>query len=127
MASAHAITDHDEIREWAEQRGARPACVTGTGRKGDTGMIRGFPRLQRRRLAAVVLVGRLVQAVRRQRSCAARAGLNEPRPAEQLQQAGEPRHGGHPWRTLGAEHETLGPEHLPPLIRVSVASEVCAQ
>lgn len=40
MASAHAITDHDEIREWAEQRSARPACVKGTGRKGDTGMIR---------------------------------------------------------------------------------------
>ncbi len=40
MASAHAITDHDEIREWAEQRGAYPACVKGTGRKGDTGMIR---------------------------------------------------------------------------------------
>lgn len=33
-------TDHDEIREWAEARGAHPACVRGTGGKGDTGMIR---------------------------------------------------------------------------------------
>jgi hypothetical protein len=33
-------TDHDEIREWAEARGAKPACVRGTGRKGDMGMIR---------------------------------------------------------------------------------------
>jgi hypothetical protein len=34
-------TDHDEIREWAEERGARPACVKGTGHKtGDVGMIR---------------------------------------------------------------------------------------
>ena len=40
MASAHPITDHDEIREWAEERGANPACVKGTGAKNDTGMIR---------------------------------------------------------------------------------------
>ena len=40
MASARPITDHDEIREWAEDRGARPACVKGTGGKNDTGMIR---------------------------------------------------------------------------------------
>ena len=40
MASAHPITDHDEIRDWAEERGARPACVKGTGGKNDTGMIR---------------------------------------------------------------------------------------
>jgi ferritin-like metal-binding protein YciE len=33
-------TDHDEIRQWAEARGASPACVRGTGGKGDTGMIR---------------------------------------------------------------------------------------
>jgi len=33
-------TDHDEIRQWAEERGAHPACVRGTGGKGDTGMIR---------------------------------------------------------------------------------------
>jgi ferritin-like metal-binding protein YciE len=33
-------TDHDEIREWAQERGAHPACVRGTGGKGDTGMIR---------------------------------------------------------------------------------------
>ena len=35
-----ALTDHDEIREWAEERGAVPSCVKGTGRRGDVGMIR---------------------------------------------------------------------------------------
>jgi ferritin-like metal-binding protein YciE len=35
-----AMTDHDEIRQWAEARGAKPACVKGTGKRGDTGMIR---------------------------------------------------------------------------------------
>lgn len=40
MAAAHALIDHDEIRRWAEERGARPACVRGTGRKGGVGMIR---------------------------------------------------------------------------------------
>ena len=39
-ASAHPLTDHDEIRQWAEQRGGTPACVRGTGGRGDTGMIR---------------------------------------------------------------------------------------
>ena len=33
-------TDHNEIRKWAESRGARPACVKKTGGKGDVGMIR---------------------------------------------------------------------------------------
>jgi hypothetical protein len=32
--------DHEEIRQWAEERGAQPACVKGTGGKADTGMIR---------------------------------------------------------------------------------------
>ena len=40
MASAHPLTDHEEIRRWAESRGARPACVKGTGGPDDTGMIR---------------------------------------------------------------------------------------
>ncbi len=40
MASAQPLTDHNRIREWAEARGARPACVKGTGGKSDTGMIR---------------------------------------------------------------------------------------
>jgi hypothetical protein len=40
MASAHPLTDHDEIRRWADARGARPACVKGTGGNGDPGMIR---------------------------------------------------------------------------------------
>lgn len=38
--AATAITDHEEIRQWAEERGAKPACVRGTGGRGDTGMIR---------------------------------------------------------------------------------------
>jgi hypothetical protein len=40
MASSEPLTDHRRIREWAEARGAKPACVRGTGGKGDTGMIR---------------------------------------------------------------------------------------
>jgi hypothetical protein len=39
-AGSQVTTDHDQIREWAEERGAHPACVRGTGGKGDTGMIR---------------------------------------------------------------------------------------
>jgi hypothetical protein len=34
------LSDHDEIRQWAEQRGAHPACVIGTGAGDDVGMIR---------------------------------------------------------------------------------------
>ena len=33
-------TNHDEIRRWAEQRGAKPARVAGTGGNGDVGLIR---------------------------------------------------------------------------------------
>ena len=40
MATSHPLTDHDEIRRWAEDRGAKPACVKGTGGGDDTGMIR---------------------------------------------------------------------------------------
>jgi hypothetical protein len=40
MASAQPVTDHRRIREWAEARKAKPACVRGTGGKNDTGMIR---------------------------------------------------------------------------------------
>ena len=39
-ASSHPLTDHEEIRQWAEDRGARPACVRGTGGGEDVGMIR---------------------------------------------------------------------------------------
>jgi len=40
-AASRILTDHDEIRQWAEERNAHPACVRGTGRKkNDTGMIR---------------------------------------------------------------------------------------
>jgi hypothetical protein len=30
MASATPVTDHEEIRQWVESRGGRPACVKGT-------------------------------------------------------------------------------------------------
>lgn len=38
--SSHILTDSEEIRQWAEERGAQPACVRGTGGKGDIGMLR---------------------------------------------------------------------------------------
>jgi ferritin-like metal-binding protein YciE len=37
---SHVLTDPEEIREWAEERGAQPACVKGTGSGEDIGMIR---------------------------------------------------------------------------------------
>jgi ferritin-like metal-binding protein YciE len=37
---AQPLTDHDEIRQWAEARGGKPTCVRGTGKKGDTGVLR---------------------------------------------------------------------------------------
>lgn len=39
-ATSHTTIDHDEIQKWAEQRGAHPACVKGTGDKNDVGMLR---------------------------------------------------------------------------------------
>ncbi len=39
-ASARELTDHEEIRRWAEKRGAKPAFVRGTGDGEDVGMIR---------------------------------------------------------------------------------------
>ena len=38
--NSRVLTDPEEVRQWAEERGARPACVQGTGGKGDVGMIR---------------------------------------------------------------------------------------
>jgi len=40
-SSKHRIlTDPEEIRRWAEERGAKPTCVKGTGGGSDAGMIR---------------------------------------------------------------------------------------
>jgi hypothetical protein len=39
-SKSNITTDHDDIRNWAEERGASPACVKRTGRDGDVGMIR---------------------------------------------------------------------------------------
>jgi hypothetical protein len=38
--TSRELTDHDEIRNWAEERHAVPSCVKGTGGGDDTGMIR---------------------------------------------------------------------------------------
>jgi len=38
--ASHELTDREEIQQWAEERGARPSCVRGTGGKGDIGMLR---------------------------------------------------------------------------------------
>jgi hypothetical protein len=40
MSQAKTITDHDEIRSWAEARGARPARVKSTAGKGGGGILR---------------------------------------------------------------------------------------
>jgi len=40
MAEAKTTTDHEEIRRWAEERGAHPARVKGTGDKTDPGILR---------------------------------------------------------------------------------------
>jgi hypothetical protein len=38
--SSNTTTDPEEIRRWAEERGGQPACVMGTGGKGDIGLLR---------------------------------------------------------------------------------------
>jgi hypothetical protein len=40
MSTAHPLTDHTAIQHWAEERGAKPACVKGTGGRGDAGVLR---------------------------------------------------------------------------------------
>lgn len=37
---SHVLSDRKEIQQWAEERGAHPACVRGTGNKGDIGVLR---------------------------------------------------------------------------------------
>jgi hypothetical protein len=39
-SEAKITTDHDEIRRWVEERGGRPARVKGTGKRGDSGVLR---------------------------------------------------------------------------------------
>ena len=39
-AQVRVLIDHDEIRRWAEERGARPARVKGTGGRNDPGLLR---------------------------------------------------------------------------------------
>lgn len=40
MSSASPITDHAEIRRWAEENNGRPARVKGTGGDSDPGILR---------------------------------------------------------------------------------------
>lgn len=40
MSSAVPVTDHAKIRRWAEDNKARPACVKGTGKGNDPGILR---------------------------------------------------------------------------------------
>jgi hypothetical protein len=40
VASATTTTDHSFIRQWAEDRGGRPAHVKGTGGPKDAGLLR---------------------------------------------------------------------------------------
>jgi hypothetical protein len=40
MSSAEPTTNHEEIRRWVEERNGRPACVEGTGRGEDPGVLR---------------------------------------------------------------------------------------
>jgi hypothetical protein len=40
MSSSRVITDHDEIRAWAEERGAKPSAVARTSADDDVGIIR---------------------------------------------------------------------------------------
>jgi hypothetical protein len=39
-SAARQLTNHDEIRRWAQERNAQPACVRRTGGDNDIGMIR---------------------------------------------------------------------------------------
>ena len=40
MAKGRMLTDHNEIKKWAEERHAKPSCVKGTGDQHDAGVIR---------------------------------------------------------------------------------------
>ena len=40
MTAASPMIDHKEIRRWAETHGGRPACVEGTGKGEDPGILR---------------------------------------------------------------------------------------
>jgi hypothetical protein len=39
MATAHPLINHDEVRRWAEERGAKPVCVEGAECPRDPGAI----------------------------------------------------------------------------------------
>ena len=39
-SKSQVTTDHDEIQKWVEKRNGKPACVKGTGGRGDAGVLR---------------------------------------------------------------------------------------
>jgi len=39
MSEAKTTTDHDQIKQWVEERGGRPARVKGTDEKGTSGVL----------------------------------------------------------------------------------------
>src|SRR3954469_17362624 len=39
-SKSQVLTDHDEIRRWAEERRTKPSCVRNTGNKEDVGILR---------------------------------------------------------------------------------------
>src|SRR4051794_18810789 len=39
-SKSQVTTDHDEIQKWVEERNGKPACVKGTGGRGDAGVLR---------------------------------------------------------------------------------------
>lgn len=40
MSEAEKVTDHEQIRRWADERGGRPATVTETETDGEAGVLR---------------------------------------------------------------------------------------
>src|SRR5262245_36726985 len=39
-ATSRTLTNHEQIKKWAEDRDAKPSCVAGTGDTVDPGMLR---------------------------------------------------------------------------------------
>ncbi len=63
-ASSRFLTGHEEIQQWAEDRGAMPSCVRGTGDAEDVGMIRlDFPGYSGEESLRRNQLGRLVRQV----------------------------------------------------------------
>ena len=89
---SHVLTDRDEIRQWAEERGAHPACVRGTGNKKDLGVLRlDFPGYTGRDKLEEISWDEFFDKFEETRPIAVGAGYDSSRAEEQFQQAGQPR------------------------------------